>query len=249
MQIVYLIVSGFLSGAIGALMGLGGGIVLVPILTLIFGLPVTEAVGTSLLGVVAVSTAAAIDYLKSGRADLELGMTLETVTVVGALSGALLSGIIPNQVVYLLFGAVLVYAAYGMARPREINDKSGIEDYPRNIPAGLGLSFLAGNVSSLLGVGGGVIKVPVMNLVMGMPLKIATATSNYMVGITAASGAIIYLLRGDVDLNKASAIIIGIFAGSRLGVYISYRIHVKALRLLFVIVMLFTAYKMIIKGL
>jgi len=249
MQIILLVVSGFLSGAIGALMGLGGGIILVPILTLIFDLPVSEAVGTSLLGVVAVSTAAAVDYLKTGRAELELGMTLETITVAGALTGGFLSGLIPYQIIYLLFGAVLIYAAYSMARPRKKDTETGAGKYPKNESVGMGLSFLAGNVSSLLGVGGGVIKVPVMNLIMGVPLKIATATSNYMVGITAASGAVIYLLRGDIDLNKASAIIIGIFAGSRLGVFFSYRINILVLRLLFAAVMLFTAFKMIMKGL
>lgn len=248
MQLVYLIATGFCAGIVGSLLGLGGGIILVPALTLIFGLPMTEAVGTSLMGVVAVSTAAAIDFLKSGRADLELGLTLETLTALGALTGGLLAVVVSIRSLYILFGIVLFYAAFNMIRPRNRLSESGNGIYPRNKGIGLGLSFAAGNVSALLGVGGGVMKVPLLNLVMGVPLKIATATSSYMVGITAATAAIIYLVRGDVDLYKAAAIIMGIFFGSRLGASFSYRIDAFALRLLFVVVLLFTAYKMIIRG-
>jgi len=248
MNIFYLVLTGFLAGLVGSLMGLGGGIILVPALTLIFNLPINEAVGTSLMGVVAVSTAAAIDFLKSGRADLELGLTLETVTAAGALIGGILAGLISQQVIYILFGIILIYAAANMARRRN-NDVSNNESAaPGNYPLGMGLSFFAGNISGLLGVGGGVIKVPLLHLVMKVPLKVATATSSYMVGITAASAAIIYLVRGDVDIHKASAIMIGIFIGSRMGAAISYKISVLALRLLFVAVMLFTAYKMFMKG-
>lgn len=249
MQIIYLILTGFLAGIVGSLMGLGGGIIMVPVLTLIFGLSVTESVGTSLLGVVAVSTGAAIGFLKSGRANLPLGLTLETVTAAGALCGGLLAGIITQEAIYLLFGLVLLYASYNMARPRKYDFENGAEDYPKRFPLGMSLSFLAGNLSGLLGVGGGVIKVPVLNVIMGVPLKIATATSSYMVGITAGSGALVYLFRGDVDLNRAAAIVVGIFFGSRLGALLSYKINALFLRLIFVAVMLFTAYKMIIRGL
>ncbi len=248
MQLVYLIATGFLGGIVGSLFGLGGGIIMVPLLTLIFGLPMTEAVGTSLMGVVAVSTAASIDFLKSGRADLELGLTLETLTALGALTGGLLAAVISARPLYILFGIILFYTAIDMVRPRRKLPEGGNRVYFRNNRIGLGLSFVAGNVAGLLGVGGGVMKVPLMNLVMGVPLKIATATSSYMIGITAATASIIYLVRGDVDLYKAAVIILGIFFGSRLGVLISYRINVRILRLLFVAILLFTAYKMILKG-
>ena len=248
MELAYLIATGFLAGFVGSLFGLGGGIILVPALTLIFGMPMTEAVGTSLLGVVAVSTAAAIDFLKSGRADLELGLTLETPTALGALSGGLLAAVIATRSLYMLFGIVLLYAAFNMIRPRNRLSESEESIYPRNKGFGLGLSFAAGNVSGLLGVGGGVMKVPLLNLVMGVPLKIATATSSYMIGITAATASIIYLVRGDVDLYKAAVIILGIFFGSRLGASISYRINVLTLRLLFVAILLYTAYRMILRG-
>ncbi|MEE9553159.1 MAG: sulfite exporter TauE/SafE family protein [candidate division Zixibacteria bacterium] len=248
MDIIYLVLTGFLAGIVGSLMGLGGGIIMVPVLTLIFSLPVSEAVGTSLLGVVAVSTGAAIGFLKSGRANLPLGLTLETVSAAGALCGGLLAGIIRQEAIYIMFGLILLYASYNMARPRKYDYENGKADFPRRMPIGMGLSFFAGNLSGLLGVGGGVIKVPMLNLIMGVPLKIATATSSYMVGITAGSGALVYLFRGDIDLNKAAAIVVGIFFGSRLGASISYRINALFLRLIFVAVMLFTAYKMIIRG-
>ncbi|MEE8418238.1 MAG: sulfite exporter TauE/SafE family protein [candidate division Zixibacteria bacterium] len=248
MELVYLIATGFFAGIVGSLLGLGGGIILVPALTLIFGLPMTEAVGTSLMGVVAVSTAAAIDFLKSGRADLELGLTLETLTALGALSGGLLAAVIATRSLYILFGIVLLYAAFNMIRSRNrlIENEKAI--YPKNKEIGLGLSFAAGNVSGLLGIGGGVMKVPLLNLVMGVPLKIATATSSYMIGITAATASIIYLVRGDVDFYKAAPIILGIFFGSRLGASFSYRIDAFTLRLLFVAILLYTAYKMISTG-
>ncbi len=248
MELAYLIATGFLAGFVGSLFGLGGGIILVPALTLIFGMPMTEAVGTSLMGVVAVSTAAAIDFLKSGRADLELGLTLETLTALGALSGGLLAAVIAARSLYILFGIVCLYAAFNMIRPRNRLSESEESTYPGNKLIGLGLSFAAGNISGLLGVGGGIMKVPLLNLVMGVPLKIATATSSYMIGITAATASIIYLVRGDVDLYKAAVIILGIFFGSRLGASISYRINVLTLRLLFVAILLYTAYKMILRG-
>ncbi len=248
MELVYLIATGFFAGIVGSLLGLGGGIILVPALTLIFGLPMTEAVGTSLMGVVAVSTAAAIDFLKSGRADLELGLTLETLTALGALTGGLLAAVIATRSLYILFGIVLLYAAFNMIRPRNRLSESEEIIYPKNKEIGLGLSFAAGNVSGLLGIGGGVMKVPLLNLVMGVPLKIATATSSYMIGITAATASIIYLVRGDVDLYKAAPIILGIFFVSRLGASFSYRIDAFTLRLLFVAILLYTAYKMISTG-
>ncbi len=243
-----MIATGFFAGIVGSLLGLGGGIILVPALTLIFGLPMTEAVGTSLMGVVAVSTAAAIDFLKSGRADLELGLTLETLTSLGALTGGLLAAVIATRSLYILFGIVLLYAAFNMIRSRNRLSVSEESIYPKNKEIGLGLSFAAGNVSGLLGIGGGVMKVPLLNLVMGVPLKIATATSSYMIGITAATASIIYLVRGDVDFYKAAPIILGIFFGSRLGASFSYRIDAITLRLLFVAILLYTAYKMILRS-
>ncbi len=248
MLILSLIATGLFAGLLGSLLGLGGGVIIVPALTLIFNMPVTEAVGTSLTAIVAVSTIAAADFLKSGRADLELGMTLETASASGALIGGTLAGFISPRYVYILFSLILFLAAYNMARPKRGSDIDSSDYYPVNKGLGLTFSFFAGNLSGLLGVGGGVIKVPLMTGIMKVPMKIATATSSYMIGITAAPAAIVYLLGGHLDIIKTSALIIGAFAGSRLGAALSYKINTLALRLLFVALILYTSVRMILKG-
>jgi uncharacterized membrane protein YfcA len=247
-QLAYLIATGFFAGAVGSILGLGGGIIMVPALTLIFGLPIQEAVGTSLLGVVAVSTAAAIDFLKSGRADIELGLRLETMTALGALTGGVLAAVIAPRIIYIFFAIVLFYAAFNMIRRVRTKMQGGPYVVPRRMALGLSLSFVAGNISGLLGVGGGVAKVPIMNLAMTVPLKIATATSSYMIGITASTAAVVYLMRGDVDFYKAAAIIPGIFLGSRLGARLSYRLNTRIIRTFFVIVIVYTAIRMLLRG-
>jgi uncharacterized membrane protein YfcA len=249
MEPVYLVITGLLAGFTGSLFGLGGGIILVPALTLVFGVPVTAAVGTSLVSIVAVSTVAAIDFLKTGRADVELGIVLATATSFGALTGGLLAAWIPANVVYILFSIILVVAAVNMTRPRRIITIGNEFSSASNMGLGFGLSILAGNVSGILGVGGGIIEIPMMRGVMRVPFKIATATSSYMIGITVAPAATIYLMRGDVDPYKSAAIILGTFAGSRLGASVSNRITPVFLRFLFVGLMIFTAYKMLMEGL
>lgn len=246
---IYLVITGLCAGFVGALFGLGGGIVIVPALTLIFGMPVTQAVGTSLVSVVAVSTVAAIDYLKSGRADMELGLLLASATSLGAVLGGTLAAIVPEKVIYFLFSAVLFIASFNMTRPRRVTLIDKQYKSPTHKAAGYGISFISGNLSGMLGVGGGIIQVTMMRGIMKMPMKISTATSSFMIGMTAAPAALIYILRGDLVLNDAAAIILGVFAGSRLGAMVSYRISSLSLRLLFMLIILFAAYKMFMKGL
>jgi uncharacterized membrane protein YfcA len=249
MEPVYLIITGLCAGFVGALFGLGGGIIIVPALTLIFKTPVTEAVGVSLVSIVAVSTVAAVDFLKSGRADLELGLMLATAASLGALTGGMLSAVIPSKIIYMLFSAVLFIASLNMTRPRRIKLIDKQYDSPSNKAAGYGLSFISGNLSGMLGVGGGIVQVPMMRGIMKVPMKISTATSSFMIGFTAAPAAIMYMFRGDMDLHKSAAIILGTFAGSRFGAAVSYRISSLLLRLLFIVIMIFTAYKMLLMGL
>jgi len=244
-----LIATGLLAGFVGSLFGLGGGIIIVPALTLVFNMPVTIAVGTSLVSIVAVSTVAAIDFLKTGRADLELGIILATATSLGAVTGGLLSGIIPPKIIYLLFSIILLIAALNMTRPRRIMSIDQKYSSASNKALGCGLSLIAGNISGMLGVGGGIVQIPVMRSVMKVPFKIATATSSYMIGITVAPAAIIYMMRGDIDPFRSAAIILGTFAGSRAGAAVSYRITSLLLRLIFVAILIFTAYRMLIEGL
>ena len=278
---------GFAAGIFGSLLGLGGGILIVPLLTLGFGLPLREAVGVSLVSVIITSSASASVYLERHVADLRLGMTLELFTAMGALVGGLVAFLISEQVLAGLFAALLVTTAITMARRREAPSAAPVAATPigaasvslsepaldrtpspavvgsspdpdASTPAplvpdpivvrrlGLGIvgALFAGVVSALLGVGGGIVKVPVMHVVMGVPLRMATATSNLMIGITASASAIIYLNRGGIDPLVAGPTGLGVFLGATLGSRTSHRIDVHFLRVLFIVVLLFTAWQM-----
>ena len=250
---------GLLAGAFGALLGLGGGILIVPILTLGFGVPLTTAVGTSLICVIATSTGAAAINVRAGRADVRLGITLAGGTVVGALTGGLLAGIVPERLVAGLFAALLAYTAVTMARGllrtgpagESLDDDPTAPDGPgapayrqRRLPLAISGSFLAGNVSGLLGVGGGIVTVPLMHLVMGAPLRIATATSNFMLGMTAAAGAFAYLFRGDIDGRLAGPVLLGVAAGAAVGAAISGRIATRWLVIVLSVVVAYVAVRM-----
>jgi hypothetical protein len=265
-----MIAGGFAAGVFGSLLGLGGGILIVPLLTLGFGLPLREAVGVSLVAVIVTSSASASVYLERHVANLRLGMTLELFTAMGALVGGLVAFLLSEQLLAGLFTLLLVYTAVTMARRREAvatapanggattngalaADGGAPPGGPAPSPPpyvihhygrGIAGSLFAGLVSALLGVGGGLIKVPVMHLVMGVPLRVATATSNLMIGITASASAIIYLVRGGIDPFVAGPTALGVFLGASLGSRTVHRIDVRVLRLLFIVVLLFTAWQM-----
>ncbi len=263
-----MIVAGVAVGTFGSLVGLGGGVLLVPLLTLGFGLPLREAVGVSLVAVIVTSSASAAVYLERHVADLRLGMTLELFTASGALIGGLVAFALSEQVLAALFTAMLVYTALSMARRRDAASTtvsaaaSDIASAPsaaapgtgvgdpgrpyvvRNLGLGIVGSLFAGLVSALLGVGGGVVKVPLMHLAMGVPLRVATATSNLMIGITGAASAIIYLLHGGIDPFVAGPTSVGVFIGASIGSRSAHRVDVRILRLLFVGVLLVTASQM-----
>lgn len=259
---------GIAAGIFGSLLGLGGGVLIVPLLTLGFGLPLREAVGVSLVAVIATSGASAGVYLQRHVANLRLGMTLELFTATGALVGALVAFAVPDRVLAGLFAALLVYVAVTMARGLRTTTTEGdgqpmtppdpaVPPSPtlerlsgpgyrvRNLGPGIGGSLFAGLVSALLGVGGGIVKVPVMNLLMGVPLRVATATSNLMIGVTASSSAIIYLLRGGIDPYVAGPTVLGVFVGATAGSRTAHRIDVRLLRAAFVLVLLYTAWQML----
>lgn len=252
---VLMIAGGLVAGMFGSLLGLGGGILIVPLLTLGFGLPLREAVGVSLVAVIVTSSASAGVYLERHVADLRLGMTLELFTASGALVGGLIAFLLSEQVLAGLFTLLLLYTALTMARRREpeplgpvaIAD-AGPSDRPpyvvRHLGWGIVGSLFAGLVSALLGIGGGLVKVPVMHLVMGVPLRVATATSNLMIGITASASAIIYLIRGGIDVYVAGPTAVGVFVGAAIGSRTVHRIDVRVLRILFVGVLLVTAWQM-----
>lgn len=263
-----MIAGGVAAGAFGSLLGLGGGILIVPLLTLGFDLPLREAVGVSLVSVIATSGASAGVYLQRHAANLRLGMTLELFTALGALVGALIAFAIPDRALAILFAALLLYVGVTMLRGLRSDrgeESTTLDEDPllddssspalvrmsgpgyrvRNFWPGVGGSLFAGVVSALLGVGGGIVKVPVMHLVMGVPLRVATATSNLMIGVTASASAIIYLIRGGIDPYVAGPTVIGVFLGATVGSRSAHRIDVRILRVLFVVVIFYTAWQML----
>jgi uncharacterized protein len=253
-----MIVGGAAAGVFGSLLGLGGGILIVPLLTLVFGLDLREAVGVSLVSVIMTSSAAAGVYLERHVADLRLGMRLELFTAIGALVGGSIAFLIDERFLAVLFALLLGYVAFTMARgARRAAVEDGTVEEPaperpayevRNLRLGQVGATGAGIASALLGVGGGIIKVPLMHLAMGVPLRVATATSNLMVGITAAASAVIYLLHGEIDPFVAGPTAIGVFLGASLGSRVAHRIELRVLRWLFVAVLLYTAVQMLLKA-
>jgi uncharacterized membrane protein YfcA len=267
MDVVLLVGCGLLTGAAGAVLGTGGGVFLIPILLLGFGVPMHYAVGTSILTVVATSTAVAIGNLDRGTANMRLGMTLEIATSFGALSGGLSAAFLPARVLETVFAAVLLPTAFVMWRGRHGEgdaDSTDAEakaagdasaqtsatgrDRPGNhhhfidrlgaeyedpalhrriayrlhrLWAGLTISFIAGVMSGLLGIGGGVFKVPGLHVLCGVPIKAAAATSTFMIGVTAAASAFLYFGRGQVDARYTSAVVVGVVAGSWVGAYLN----------------------------
>jgi uncharacterized protein len=279
-----LIAGGAAAGVFGSLLGLGGGILIVPLLTLGFGRPLREAVAVSLVCVIVTSSAAAGAYLRGRIANLRLGAVLALFTASGALVGALVAFVIPERAIAGLFALLLAYVAFTMGRaglkasrpepaPVAVRDPldgpgavapdvaaieqgvvgqgpepAGRLDGPdyrvrRLVPASFA-SLGAGVISALLGVGGGVINVPTMNLMMGVPLRVAAATSNLMIGVTAVASAIIYLLRGGLDPYIAAPTAIGVFVGASVGARVAHRIDVRVLRVLFVVVLAWTSFQM-----
>jgi uncharacterized membrane protein YfcA len=265
---------GAAAGLFGSLLGLGGGVLLVPLLTLGFGLPLREAVGVSLVAVIMTSGAAAGVYLERHIANLRLGMSLELFTAIGALIGGTIAFALDVRLLEALFAALMVYVAITMLRrgvtdeapPEPLADDAAPLEPPsrrgsmlerlsgegyrvRRLGLGVVGATFAGIVSALLGIGGGIVKVPLMNVGMGVPLRIATATSNLMIGITAAASAIIYLLHGGIDPYVAAPTSIGVFVGATVGSRVGHRIDLRVLRWLFVIVLLYTAFEMLQKAL
>ena len=249
-----MIAGGITAGVFGSLLGLGGGVLIVPLLTLVFGLDLREAVGVSLVSVIMTSSVAAGVYLERHVADLRLGMRLELFTAIGALIGGSIAFLIEERVLALLFAGLLLYVAISMLRSRTSEDEPA-QPAPgadptyevRNLPLGVVGATGAGVLSALLGVGGGIVKVPLMHLGMGVPLRVSTATSNLMVGITAAASAVIYVIHGGVDPYVAGPTAIGVFVGASIGSRVAHRIDLRILRWLFVVVLLYTAVQMLLK--
>lgn len=247
---------GMMAGILGALLGLGGGIFLVPALTLLFHLPIRIAVATSLVGVIATSAGVAAVAARGRGADVTLAMRLEVATVAGAIIGSWLAGYVSTQTLSILFAGVVFFTAtytfYKGKRQedRKVPERLFHQDYhPQRWPEGLTIAGLAGMISGLLGVGGGFIKVPVMYAVMEVPLGIATATSNFMVGITAAASVFVYYGRGDIHPLVVIPTVLGVFGGAMMGVYVLSRLRVAWIRTALVILLFLMGLQMLLHGL
>jgi uncharacterized protein len=245
---------GFFAGMLGALTGIGGGVLLTPVLALHFGIPIREAIGTSLVAVITTSAASSSVHLQRHTTDIRLGMTLELATAFGAAVTAYLVGYFNRNVLEGLFAAFLIYSSVTIlvrrgkvqaeddSTPALKNGQMEIPPYePKRYPLGLSASLVAGALSGLLGIGGGPIKVPVMYIFMDVPLMVATATSNFMIGVTAAASAIVYYRRGDILAQDAAPLAVGVFLGSLLGARLAPRVHTRVVVYLLVGVMFYLA--------
>jgi len=249
----------FAAGFLGSLTGLGGGVVLVPLLTLAFKVDIRYAVGASLVSVIATSSGAAVSYLKEGFSNIRIGMFLEIATTLGALFGAFLAAGVSTSAIGVIFGLVLLYSGVLSAReqaestatppPDPLATRLGMNGvYPslggprqynvHRVPAGFGLMFGAGALSGLLGIGSGAVKVLAMDHAMGIPFKVSTTTSNFMIGVTAAASAGVYLSRGYVDPALSMPVMLGVLAGSLIGARVLARTKTKLLRWVFGVVII-----------
>ncbi len=237
---------GLSAGVLGALMGVGGGIIVVPVLSAGFGLPFREAVAVSLVVIIASSSASAATYVDRRLSDMRVGVVLELATVTGALLGSAVAGVAPTAALKILFACVAAYSAAMMWRRGRAAPEPDVTRYTvRRWGTGLAASGIAGAVSGLIGLGGGFLKVPVMTLAMGIPFKVAAATSNFMIGVTAAASAYVYHARGDLDVMVAAPVLVGVFLGARLGSALMTRIASHRLQAGFAALQLLIAGRMV----
>jgi uncharacterized membrane protein YfcA len=264
-------VGSFAAGLLGALTGLGGGVVLIPLLTLIFHVDMRYAIGASLISVIATSSGAAAAYVREGYSNVRIGMFLEVATTFGAVFGAYLATRVPTRALAVIFGMVLLYSAW-LSRSQKADGQHGRAENPWSdklrmssaypdpangglcaykvdrISAGFATMFGAGTLSGLLGIGSGAVKVLAMDKVMRIPFKVSTTTSNFMIGVTAAASAGIYLARGYVDPGLAFPVMLGVLAGSLLGAKVLVHSRVSLLRTIFAFVIVVLGIEMIVNG-
>ncbi len=239
----------FISAFIGSLIGLGGGFLMVPLLSIVVGLPIHEAIGLSLISIVGVSSSASLNYILNGDVDFKIGSILELATVLGVYFGAHLALITDQKYLYILFGIVLLYVGYMMFKGGGVVERFTYREVsPKRLLSGAAISFIAGLLSGLLGVGGGILKVPIMTLYLGLPMKIAIGTSEYMISITSFTGSYIYLMSGKIDLRLLGIAYISSIFGAQLGSRAGIRAGADILRKVFVGVIIIFAFMMLVRG-
>ncbi len=270
--VILMFLISIVAGILGSLIGLGGGVVVVPVLTLIFHIDIRLAIGASIVSVIATSSGAAAAYVRERMTNLRAGMFLEIATTTGAITGAFLTTILPARFLFILFGVVLAYSGFAMYAKRHQDrllsvstdrianrlnlhgsyydeaEKREISYKVTGTKLGLALMYVAGMVSALLGIGSGALKVPAMDLAMHLPMKVSTATSNFMIGVTAAASAGVYFARGQIDPVIAAPVAAGVLGGATVGSLMLGKIESKAIRMIFVVVLIVIAFEMFQRG-
>ena len=258
-----------LAGLLGALTGLGGGVVIIPLVTLAFGIDIRYAIGASLISVIATSSGAAAAYVREGYTNIRIGMFLEVATTLGALAGAAVAGLLSTGTIAVVFGVVLAStalqsfrASHDLSGPAE-SDRTALRlrlngDYPlggrrqpynvTGVAPGFALMLVAGGLSGLLGIGSGAVKVLAMDRIMRIPFKVSTTTSNFMIGVTAAASAGIYIARGYIVPELAMPVMLGVLAGSLAGSRLLMAARTVILRRVFALVVILLAAEMIFNG-
>lgn len=268
-----ILILSIIAGIFGSILGLGGGIIITPALTLLFGIDIRYAIGASIVSVIATSSGAAVAYVRDKITNMRIGMFLEIATTIGAITGAFISGLINPKYLYVIFGILLLYSALAMLKKKNQELPEGITAHPianklklngeyhdkvlnkdvkykvAGVYGGFGMMYIAGIISGLLGIGSGIFKVMAMDLFMKLPLKVSSATSNFMIGVTAAASAGVYLLRGDIDPKIAAPVALGVLIGATIGTRIMENLKSKTIRMIFIPVLAFVSIQMIIKGL
>lgn len=265
-----LLAGSLLAGFLGSLTGLGGGVILTPLLTLVFHVDIRYAIGCSLIASIATSSGAAVAYVKEGITNMRLGMFLEIATTCGAVAGAVLATYTPTHLVAVIFGFILVFTSVmSMRRHAEtahsgpdsklavalkLNSqyptKEGIVPYKvSNVAGGFVMMGFAGVLSGLLGIGSGALKVLAMDLIMKIPFKVSTTTSNFMIGVTAAASAVVYFQRGYIDAGLSMPVVLGVLAGAFIGSQVMIKSGGKWIKLVFNLIILIMAIEMIYNGL
>lgn len=276
-EIIQFMIIAVLAGFLGSLVGLGGGIIITPALTILFGIDIKYAIGASIIAVIATSSGSAIAFVKDHVSNMRVGMLLEVFTTAGGVVGALMAGIFSSKLLYIFFSLILLNSFYGMLKKTGLITKVKKEEekvendkyadryklnsiyYDKatgktvaynvtNVPQGSLVMFGAGFASGLLGIGSGAFKVVALDSYMKLPIKVSTATSNFMMGVTATASALIYFFNGTINPAIAAPIAIGTLIGSRTGAKVMQRLDAKYIRYIFLPILLFTIVNMFLKG-
>lgn len=275
-MIVQILAVSIIAGFIGSLLGIGGGLIIIPFLSIVFKFNMHQAAAAGLVSVIATSSGAASAFVKDRLTHLRIGMFLQLATVIGGVLGAILSGILPTKILSLIFGILLLYNSFLMIKNRKSDEKiqpatlqiskwskklklygsyfdkiqnKQIEYSAQNITGGFLMMTLAGILSGLLGIGSGIFKVLALDTIMKLPFKVSTATSNFMMGVTALASISIYIARGDIVFNLCGAVAVGVLIGSTIGARVMPYIKSRYLKIAFALILIYTAVEMIRKGL